>query len=293
MIHSYGKVWPIGHRATKELFSGPVEIQEKIDGSQFSMRWDGTELFCKSRNKMLEDPPQKMFTQAMETAKALDLREGWTYRGEYLQKPNHNSLCYDRIPEKHIIIFDIDAGQEDYLGRWEREDECVRLGLEPVPVLDTVEVKTTDQLLSYLDAVSVLGGAKIEGVVCKNYSKLGEDGYSLKGKFVSEQFKEIHGKEWKRKNPGQADIKRRIGETYQTEARWLKAIQHLEENGKLDGSPKDIGPLIKEVCSDVYLECAEDIKDELFKWAWKDISRMLTHGLPDWYKRRLMERVLD
>lgn len=294
MIHSYGKVWPIGHRATKLLFMGPVEIQEKVDGSQFSFRKVGDDLFFKSRNKMMQPGEQKMFDAGIKHASALDLHAGWTYRGEYLQKPNHNSLCYDRTPENHVIVFDIDVGQEDYLSRVEREAECARIGLESVPVLaDAVEIATTDALLEYLDTVSVLGGAKIEGVVVKNYAKFGEDGHSLKGKFVSEQFKEIHRKEWKAKNPTQSDIKRKIGEKYQTEARWHKALQHLRENDKLDESPKDIGPLIREVIADVALECTEDIKDELFAWAWRDVSRMVTHGLPEWYKRKLMENVLE
>ncbi len=293
-MRGYGKVWAIGHRNTKRLFEGPVEIQEKVDGSQFSMgRYNG-ELVCKSRNAILHDPPQQMFAQAVETAQSLDLIDGWTYRGEYLQKPNHNSLCYERIPEKHIIIFDIDKGHEDYANKHERYHECERLGLEAIPVLDNCQITTTDSLLSYLDRISVLGGAKIEGIVVKNYAICDEhDGHSLKGKFVSEQFKEIHGKEWKAKNPGGADIKRTIGETYQTDARWHKAIQHLKEAGTLTGSPKDIGNLIKAVQSDVLEECKEDIKEALFKWAWKDVSRMITYGLPEWYKRELMKEVLD
>jgi hypothetical protein len=289
MIRSYGKVLAIGHRGIANLFDGPVEIQEKVDGSQFSFgRYDG-ELVCRSRNTVLNDPPEKMFTKAMDAVRNMALHDGWTYRGEYLQKPCHNSLCYERYPDKHVIVFDIDRGIEDYLDSKERYLECKRLGLEAIPVLDTCQITDTESLLAYLDKISVLGGVKIEGIVVKNYRLFGEDGHALKGKFVSEQFKEIHRKEWKAKNPNASDIKRTIGESLQTEARWHKAVQHMREDGTLTDSPKDIGPLIKAINQDVLDECTDDIKERLFKWAWKDIARVLCHGMPQWYKEQLLK----
>jgi len=36
MLHSYPSVYAIGHKAIEEIFLGPVLIEEKIDGSQFS-----------------------------------------------------------------------------------------------------------------------------------------------------------------------------------------------------------------------------------------------------------------
>ena len=36
-------------------------------------------------------------------------------------------------------------------------------------------------------------------------------------------------------------------DNYRTVARWEKAIQHLNESGRLENSPRDIGPLIKEI----------------------------------------------
>ena len=34
--HSYGKIFNLGHKETEALFDGPVVVEEKIDGSQFS-----------------------------------------------------------------------------------------------------------------------------------------------------------------------------------------------------------------------------------------------------------------
>jgi len=298
MIRGYGKVYAIGHRAVAELFDGPVEIQEKIDGSQFSFgkALDGT-LLAKSRTKMLDfDAPEKMFAAGLETVREVEplLVPGWTYRGEYLQKPKHNALCYDRTPAKHVIIYDIDRGQEDLLDRHGRRWQCQQLGLESIPVLGEGTICNVEELLAYLDTVSVLGGCKVEGIVVKNYAHFSpQGGHGLKGKFVSESFREIQGSDWKRRNPTGKDIRGQIGDALCTEARWLKAIQHLEERGELQGGPEDIGPLMREINMDTLEECQDDIKEALFKWAWKDIARMVAHGFPMWYKERLAAGAFD
>ena len=72
---------------------------------------------------------------AVATAKELTpkLTPGWTYRGEYLSKPKHNSLVYSRIPEKHVILFDINTGHEQYLPYDDVVVVAIHLGLEVVP----------------------------------------------------------------------------------------------------------------------------------------------------------------
>ena len=113
--HSYPKIWALGHRAVRELFDGDVFVEEKVDGSQFSFGVFNDELRCRSKGADINtQAPEKMFAKAVETAQRLgpDLLEGATYRGEYLQKPKHNTLAYDRVPEGNIIIFDINTAEE-------------------------------------------------------------------------------------------------------------------------------------------------------------------------------------
>ena len=43
VLTSYPKVYQLGHKAVLDIFSGPVVIQEKIDGSQFSFGLVGGE----------------------------------------------------------------------------------------------------------------------------------------------------------------------------------------------------------------------------------------------------------
>lgn len=290
--HSYTKVYALGHRAIKEIFNEPVLIEEKVDGSQFSFGVFDGELKCRSRGKV-QNPlyPDKMFLQGVEMAQRLapDLVDGYTYRGEYLSKPKHNSLAYDRAPENHVIIWDINTGHEDYMSYDEKKREAARLGLEVVPLLYQGGVHEVEKLKDLLDTVSVLGGQKIEGFVVKNYTRFTPDGKAMIGKFVSESFKEVHGGEWRKNNPAKGDVLDGIVERYKTPTRWDKAVQHLKEAGSYEGSPKDIGALIKDVQADIKAECSDEIKDILFAWAWPQIQRRVIGGLPEWYKTKLME----
>ena len=68
-----------------------------------------------------------------------------------------------------------------------------------------------------------------------------------------------------------------------------RAIQHLQEAGKLDSSPKDIGLLIREIPDDIKKECEDELKEKLFAWAWPHIRRTVTHGFPEFYKQQLMK----
>ncbi len=107
------------------------------------------------------------------------------------------------------------------------------------------------------------------------------------GKYVSEAFKERHEKEWGEANPSGKDIAQNLIEKYRTEARWHKAIQHLRERGLLEGSPKDIGLVIREVGTDILKEEETAIKDALFTHYWKQINRGVTGGIASWYKLEL------
>lgn len=167
--------------------------------------------------------------------------------------------------------------------------EAARLGLECVPLIYEGMIESAVQFRAMLDGVSVLGGQKIEGVVVKNYKRFGPDKKALLGKFVSEAFKEVHNAEWKVSNPGKADVVDALIESLRTPARWNKAIQHLREAGKLEGSPRDIGNLMKEVQADVEKECKEFIAEKLTQWATPKVMRGVIAGLAEWYKDELLK----
>lgn len=219
---SYTSIYNFGHRAITDLLKGPVLVEEKIDGSQFSFGifnrdnpvcngiWDECfELKVRSKGAtMIVDAPEKMFTEAVETVKAIrgNLIVGWTYRGEYLKKPKHNALAYDRIPNGHIIIFDINTDEETYLSYAEKKAEAERLGLEIVPLL-------------------------FEGII--------------------------------------------------------------RERGEIEDDVRDIGKLMKEIPEDIKIECEAEIKERLFAWAWPNIRRIVTRGVPEYYKDSLLRKQFE
>jgi len=290
---SYPKIYNVGHAAIRDLFAEDVVVEEKVDGSQFSFgRFDG-ELKCRSKGKEQHEAPDKMFQRAVEIVGAMDLMDGWTYSGELLNKPKHNTLTYDRTPKLGIVLFDIRVGEETYLSYAGKESEAARLGLEVVPILFEGRVLAIDTLMDLLERESFLGGPKIEGFVVKNYVRFTRDGKAVMGKFVSEAFKEKHGKDFRKRNPSQGDVVRYLCERYRTEARWDKAIQHLRDDGKLEGSPRDIGALIKEIQDDLFKEEADDMKEILFKRSFPQVSRATVAGFPEYYKRKLAESAFD
>ena len=193
-----------------------------------------------------------------------------------------------------MALFDVTTGPETYLGYEEKAAEASRLGFDVVPLLFSGQIDATVKLESLLERESFLGGPKIEGFVIKQYKKFDEQtGKVLMGKHVSEAFRELNGVDFKNRNPSQSDIIQRIGDTYRTTARWDKAIQHLREAGELEGSPRDIGKIIKEVPNDILSEYKEEIMEALYSWAWPKIRRHTVSGLAQYYKELLLRRQQD
>lgn len=284
--HSYPKILALGHAALTELLYDEVIVEEKIDGSQYSFGMFEDGFKARSKGAMLN----RMFELAIENTKDLDLHFGWTYRGEYLKKPKHNALAYDRVPRKNIIIFDINSGYEKYLSYKDKAREAERLGLEIVPNLYEGKINDINLFRELLKRVSYLGGQQIEGVVIKNYKRFGADGKALMGKFVSEKYKEVHSQVWKETNLGSKDIISKLIEKYRTPARWEKAVQHLKEDGKLEDSSRDIGLIIKEIWPDIESECKDEISNFLYNWAKDKIRRGVCAGVPEWYKEKLLSK---
>ncbi len=300
-IPGMGDIYQLGHAVVKEIFDSPVEITEKVDGSFFSFQMgvDG-ELRMRSKGTALfsDAPSAKMFGEAMRQVEHRKdaLTPGWIYRGEMMMKPKHNSLAYDRIPQGNVAIFDIEPELGSHLEAKERDAETARLSFSAVPVLYQGMVPANESgltiLHSFLERDSFLGGQKIEGIVIKNYNQH-IHGHMMMCKLVSAAFKEKHATEWKNANPGNKDVIERIIEIYKHENRWRKSIQHLRDEGLLIGGPQDIGPLMKEISSDVLKEEEDSIKEALWKYAWPQISRGVTRGFPDFYKEELAKEQFD
>ena len=274
----------------RELLNGPVIVEEKVDGSQISFGMIDGELHIRSKGAEIHtDAPDKMFAAGVDEIKLVcsDLIPNATYRGEYLKSPRHNVLKYDRVPEKHIAIFDIELDDGDFVRPNDKPRCATAMGFECVPMLAEGKV-TQDRLEELLGFPSFLGGTTVEGLVIKptGYNLYGQDHKVLMAKLVAAAFREAH-KHVKYGQPGKGDVIERIAARYRTDARWQKAVQHLRDDGKIAGEPRDIGLLIREVQDDLVKECADEIAAELLGEFLPHIKRKVIVGFPEWYLDRL------
>jgi hypothetical protein len=308
--HSYPSIFNMGHRAINNLLDGPVNVEEKVDGSQFSFGcfYDENdevgsripELKIKSKGAMIyPEAPPKLFANAVNTVRELfaagKLIPGFTYRGEALQSKKHNALTYDRVPTGNIIIFDVNFQEEAYLTYEAKKAAAEMLGLECVPLLYSGMVHNVTEFRAFLDRESILGGQKIEGVVVKpvNYDLFGQDKKVLFGKFVSEHFREVHKHTWGESNPTRGDVIEKLIEELSTPARYQKAVIHLRERGLITDNVKDIGLIIGEVRKDITKEEHDYIAQKLYRHFADGIIRRAASGVPQWWKDRLLEQAFE
>lgn len=274
-IPSYPKIWALGNSAVGLIFSfgDEVVVQEKVDGSQFSFGRINGEIVMRSKGMPLHaDNPAQMFALGIDMVMAVAdrIENNTIFRGEYLNRPKHNTIAYGRTPTGHVALFDMQIQNPDTL-EWEYQPRNVLVahawtfGLEAVPELYRGVIATAAGAREFLDRDSFLGGSKIEGFVVKNYERLTRFGDAMFAKFVSEAFKETHTKSWKNRNPTGRDFVEMLASEFASGARFTKGVQHLRERGELEDDPRDIGKLMKELALDLKEEHEPYIRDRLFE----------------------------
>ncbi len=290
-LKAFPKIHALGTKYVDSIFKQPVEITEKIDGSQFVFGKINGELKFRSKGaQIFLDCTNKMFQLAVDAVLNMDVPDNSAFYCEYLQKPKHNVLAYERVPKANLMLFGASDPTRETLcnGHKGLQFHADRLGIECVPLL-FYGVISIEDVLTMLDSDSVLGNQKIEGLVVKNYKDtwIGDRVYPvMAAKFVSEKFKEVHKKSWGSENTHVGKWQT-FKEKYRTEARWMKAVQHLRDNGELVCEPKDIGRLIQEVKQNISEEEIDAIKSFLWKEFGEELLRRSTAGLPEWYKEQL------
>lgn len=300
MIKAFPKIFTLGQKYIIDIFDGPVEVTEKLDGSQFSWGKIDGELYFRSKGKeQIIEAPDKMFQPPIEYLLSVQdrIEEGSVFYGEILNRPKHNTLKYETIPRNGIALFGFcDKTHTDFNSSYSQLAlQAEKLGIDIVRILHSGVVPNMGFLEELLQSRSALGG-EIEGVVVKNYSKNlligGQVIPIMCGKLVSERFKEVHKKSWGKENTGRGKWQTFV-ESFRTEARWEKAIQHLREAGELEDSPRDIGKLIKEIHKDITEEEKEDIMEFMWRTFSGEIMRKSTTGFAEFYKKKLAEKSFE
>jgi len=302
MISSFPKIFSIGTDYIKDIFNEPVEITEKIGGSQFSFGVIDGELQLRSKGaRLYPGNCDGIFQEAVSYIQSIEhkLIAGYVYYCEYMKRPKHNALKYDRTPKNHLVLFGCKFNSsETFLPYEDLVHISETLNIDVVPLI--YKGKMNGNLImqyadDFLGRDSYLGGCKIEGFVVKNYERKfllgGQPMPLMAGKYVSEAFKEVHKAKWDgEKSSSKLEL---FYNSFCTEARWQKAIQHLDEKGELTHSHKDIGSLIHEIGADIIKEEAGYIKEWLFNEFMSHIKRSATRGFPEFYKKYLLERSIN
>lgn len=295
-IPSFSKIFQVGSEYVPHLFDGEVEVTEKVDGSQFAFGIDKeSNIVIRSKGKeMYFEQHDKMFSLGVEYVRKLTphlekLKPGTYFYAEYLQRPRHNVLQYERTPKNNLVLFGV-SYEGKYLNDYTRLKKWAEsLDIDVVPLLYRGSVKSIDDLNKFLETDSYLGREKVEGVVIKNYHQpafVGNQIFQSFAKWVRPQFKERHDKDWQRDHSKKGKLETFV-ESFATEAQWHKAVQHLRDKDELLNEPKDIGALMREIAQDLIWEETENIKKELFKLYRPIIVGRAQRGFPEWYKEQL------
>lgn len=296
MIKAFPKIFAIGTDYIRDIFNEEIEITEKIDGSQFIFGKIDGDLYTRSKGQQIfPESVDKMFDLAVEYVLKIQdkIPDNTVFYCEYLKNPKHNTLKYNRVPKNNLILFGVADSSEMFYSYDKIKEWADILDIEVVPLIFNGKIENAVEIFDLIKKESILGGVDMEGLVVKNYYRQfllgGQPMPLMAGKYVSEKFKEVHRESWGKEQTARGRFQV-FKDSFRTEARWEKSIQHLRDSGELENSPRDIGKLIKAVKDDIATEEKEAIKNFLYSEFSSEIYRFATGGLPEYYKQKLAER---
>lgn len=299
----FPKVLGLGQPLLSEIFDDPVDLSSKIDGSQVRIHLTESNVQCGSKNVDIAD--DKMFNIAHRQTERIWNENQWKMWGsditlftEFLNKPKHNVLSYSRVPKNNLYLFGalID-------GKHLKTEELIELATEidiepPHIIASQVKIDNPEDLNSYLETESVLGGTKVEGIVIRNsyrsyppllVSTMAFDGYPLVGKLVRDDFKERLNVEWSGKKQRETPLNKVASEFF-TDARFRKAIQHLNDEEKITYEMNNLKDIIPEFYSDLIDEERQEIMELALDDFWRQLKRKSDNFVVKEWKRYLVDK---
>lgn len=297
---SYGSIININKAGPVLVSPAELVIQEKVDGSQFRFQEVMNEtdtnsvLLCWSRgNRLSLDSPPAMFALAVGTVVKLHqekkLLPGAVYIAEAVTSRRHNVINYERIPTGGLVLLDVYAAPDGWMGAEFVKFHGEQLGLEVAPYKGSIapgQVVDIATLIAQSAAeVSLLGGP-VEGLVVKSFAnQVNRFGESWKWKVINPSFSETKSQP---KAP-QADWVAVLGSSLANPIKWQKALMRLTEQGLTNGTSRDIGVLVKLVQADVDKEDREELLLEAWSRLRKTVLANSVKGLAEWYQGQLLQ----
>jgi hypothetical protein len=263
-----------------DRFSCQIIIQEKADGGQFSIENIEGKLVFSNKGKIISGKAYPFVNSYISLVNKVEFfKEGYLYHGEAMRSRKPNTNEYDREPRYFWVLFEIVDIKTGYIFTPEETKEMIKdTGIEYLSPLydsyvDPLPQKSYHEIIdNFMNKIesgqieSVLGGM-MEGIVFKalNQDNKGKI-KNTRLKFVRSKFSELNQQK-KAKLPTLSDeeLIENIGLVYNVPARFQKAKQHLEENGKWKSNPKaNFQTMVHELDEDLIKEHSEDIKNILF-----------------------------
>lgn len=280
----FPKIYRLGHKEVRNILEGPVEVTEKIDGSQISFGIIEKKLVVRSKNTEINpaDVPNQFMNSYQSIQRIFSegkMEEGYFYYGEAVRGLRHNVITYARIPKGHTALYSIRKPDGTFEPDFKViENTANSFGIDTVPFkhIGTISVQELEDILKQ----DSFYGPRMEGLVIKSFRKKFE-----MAKLVRDDYKEVSRHVIKNSLP----LEQRITELflrYKTNARWDKAIQHYLDAGNSPDDKLVIPSLIKEVTQDILEEEGETIKNSLFAMFRKQFIRTVTDGLAEYYFNR-------
>lgn len=247
-----------------------IVVQEKIDGANFSIRYDESDGTVKSfsRRKIL-DPLNNLrgaweWSQTLDPAKVRDVLGGnlilfmeWMvpHSVNYPQERYKNAYCYD--------IYD--AETQEYMPQEFVKEKVEQLGLTYVPVFYDGEFISWEHLMEFVGKTE-LGGDYGEGIVVKNQTRLNDPNTRLPfyTKIVADKFCETKAhRASKTVDPDQLAERERVQEVTNsivTEARVRKMLHKLVDDGVIpvDWNEQNMSVIAKNMSKNIYYDCVKE-----------------------------------
>ena len=250
-----------------------IVIQEKIDGANFSIRYDK------------EDNSVKAFSRKKELNFSNNLRGAWEWSqklsvdliksvlgdnlvlfGEWLAP---HTVKYPDDKYQNAYFFDVyNTETEEYLIQDKVKKIISDLNLNYVSVFYVGKFTSWDDVKSYIGKTE-MGGEYGEGVVVKNQTKLNNPNTRLPfyTKIVCETFCETkahsHNKVVDMEKMADREKAVALTETIVTKARVTKLINKMVDEGIIreDWDAHDMGTIAKNLGKAVYYDCQKEEPD--------------------------------
>lgn len=244
-----------------------IIVQEKIDGANFSIRYDKETDTIKafSRKKVLE--LGNNLRGAWEWSQKLDkdllhkaLGETMVLFGEWLVS---HTIVYPNDKYQNAYFYDVwDIETENYLTQDKVKDIVEQLGLNYVPVFYRGEFQSWEHLKQFVGRTD-LGGENGEGIVVKNMSRVNDSNTRLPfyTKIVADAFAEKKSV----KKFDESKLERRaqlqsVVESVVTDGRVRKLVHKMVDEGIIpeDWDERNMAAIAKNIGKEVYYDCLKE-----------------------------------